>query len=210
MRSSSRFGQNGAMDDSLPKLILVRHGETAWSASGKHTGLTDIALTQRGERDARALFAPLAKLRPKLVLTSPLQRAAVTATLAGFSDAVRDDDLVEWDYGNFEGRTTKDIQIERPGWRQFVDGCPAGESLAAVSARADRLVARVRAVRGDALLFAHRDILRVVIARWIALPAVDGCRVNLATASISTLGYDHDLSESMILKLNETHDTASQ
>jgi broad specificity phosphatase PhoE len=198
---------NCAMDATLPKLFLVRHGETAWSLGGKHTGLTDIALTERGERDARALLPPLAKLQPRLVLTSPLQRAARTATLAGFSDAVRDDDLLEWDYGAYEGRTTLAIQTERPAWRQFIDGCPGGESLAAVSVRADRVVARVRAVRGDALLFAHRDILRVVIARWIALPADEGCRMHLATASVSTLGYDHDLSEPMILKLNETHDT---
>ncbi len=194
------------MDDSLPKLILVRHGETAWSASGKHTGLTDIALTERGQREARALQTPLSKLRPRRVLTSPLQRASVTAQLAGFADAQIDADLVEWNYGEYEGRTTKDIQNERPGWRQFVDGCPGGETLAEVSQRADRVVARIRALTADALLFAHRDILRVIIARWIALPAVDGCRMHLATASISTLGYDHDLTEPMILKLNETHD----
>jgi broad specificity phosphatase PhoE len=203
-----RFGHNGVMDDTLPKLFLVRHGETAWSASGKHTGLTDIALTERGERDARALREPLAALQPRLVLTSPLQRASRTALLAGYADAVADADLVEWHYGAYGGRTTKDIQAERPGWRQFANGCPDGETLAAVSARADRVIARVRAVQGDALLFAHRDILRVVIARWIALPAVDGCRMNLVTASISTLGYDHDMTEPMLLKLNETHTSA--
>lgn len=193
------------MDSTLPKLYLVRHGETAWSLGGKHTGLTDIALTERGESEGRALQSPLAKLRPRLVLTSPLQRASRTAELAGFPDAQTDRDLVEWDYGEYEGRTTRDIQTERPGWRQFVDGCPGGETLAAVSLRADRLVARIRALQSDALLFAHRDILRVVIARWIALPAVDGCRMHLATASLSTLGYDHDLTEPMILRLNETH-----
>ena len=196
------------MDDSLPKLFIVRHGETAWSASGKHTGLTDIALTEQGERDARALRPRLDALRAGLglVLTSPLQRAARTAALAGFADALVDADLVEWNYGAYEGRTTKAIAAERLGWRQFIDGCPEGETLALVSARADRVVARVRAAQGNALLFAHRDILRVVIARWIALAAVEGCRVNLATASISTLGYDHDLSEPMILKLNETRE----
>ena len=197
------------MDASLPKLFLVRHGETAWSLGGKHTGLTDIALTEHGESEARALQSTLAKLRPSLVLTSPLQRASRTAELAGFANAQIDPDLVEWNYGAYEGRTTHDIQIERPGWRQFVDGCPGGETLALVSARADRLVARVRALQADALVFAHRDILRVVIARWIALPAIDGCRMHLATASVSTLGYDHDLTEPMILKLNETHDTRS-
>lgn len=201
------------MDNSLPKLFLVRHGETAWSLGGKHTGLSDIALTERGENEARALQSPLTKLHPRLVLTSPLQRARRSAELAGFADAQTDPDLVEWDYGAYEGRTTRDIQTERPGWRQFVDGCPQGETLAAVSARADRVLARVRALQSsqsDALLFAHRDILRVVIARWIALPAVEGCRLHLATASVSTLGYDHDLTEPMILKLNETYATASQ
>lgn len=197
------------MDNTLPKLILVRHGETAWSASGKHTGRTDIALTERGANDAQALQSALSKLRPQLVLTSPLQRASRTAVLAGFADAQTDADLVEWDYGAYEGRTTHDIQVERPGWRQFVDGCPDGETLAAVSLRADRLVARVRALKADALLFAHRDILRVLIARWIALPAIEGCRMHLATASISTLGYDHDLSEPMLLKLNDTNNTDS-
>lgn len=195
------------MDNSLPKLFLVRHGETAWSLGGKHTGLTDIALTERGESEARALRGPLAKLDPRLVLISPLQRASRTAELAGFADAQIDPDLVEWNYGAYEGRTTRDIQAERPGWRQFVDGCPDGETLAAVSLRADRFVARVRALQADALVFAHRDILRVVIARWIALSAVEGCRVNLATASVSTLGYDHDLTEPMLLKLNESHTT---
>ena len=192
------------MDSTLPKLYLVRHGETAWSLAGKHTGLTDIALTGRGESEARALQPTLAKLNPLVVLTSPLQRASVTAALAGFADAKIDADLVEWDYGAYEGRTTHDIQTERPGWRQFVDGCPEGETLAAVAARADRLVTRVRALQADALVFAHRDILRVVIARWIGLPAVDGCRMHLATASVSTLGYDHDLTERMILTLNNT------
>lgn len=195
------------MDDSLPTLFLVRHGETSWSLGRKHTGLTDIALTERGERAARALRLPLAKLRPHLVLTSPLQRASRTAELAGFPDAQPDPDLVEWDYGAYEGRTTLDIQKERPGWRQFVDGCPGGETLDAVSARADRLVARIRALNADTVLFAHRDILRIVIARWIALPAVEGCRVNLGTASVSALGYDHDLTEPMLLKLNEAYAT---
>lgn len=204
-----RLGDNCVMDSSLPKLYLVRHGETEWSRGGKHTGLTDIALTERGESEARALQSMLAKLHPHLVLTSPLQRASRTAALAGFADAKMDPDLVEWDYGAYEGRTTHDIQTERPGWRQFVDGCPDGETLAAVSARADRLVARIRALQADALVFAHRDILRVVIARWIALPAVTGCRMHLATASVSTLGYDHGLTEPMILKLNKTNDRFS-
>ncbi len=193
------------MDTSLPKLTLVRHGETAWSLAGKHTGLTDIALTARGEGEARALQAPLAKLRPQRVFTSPLQRAWRTAEIAGFAHAQRDPDLVEWNSGAYEGRTTHDIQTERPGWRQFVDGCPEGETLEAVCERADRLVARVRASQADALVFAHRDILRVIIARWIAQPAFEGCRMHLATASVSTLGYDHDLTEPMILKLNEIH-----
>ena len=194
------------MDESLPKLYLVRHGETEWSRGGKHTGLTDIALNERGESAARTLQSAMAKLHPRLVLTSPLQRAWRTAELAGIASPQIDPDLVEWDYGAYEGRTTRDIQTEHPGWRQFVDGCPGGETLAAVSLRADRVVARIRALQADALVFAHRDILRVLIARWIALPAIEGGRMQLETASISVLGYDHDLSEPMILKLNQTQD----
>ena len=192
------------MNDALPKVYLVRHGETSWTISGQHTGRTDIALTERGERDAQALSGRLQGMRFAEVLTSPLQRARRTAELAGFgADAQADLDLTEWDYGAYEGRRTLDIRAERPGWRLFEDGCPGGETLAAVSVRADRVIARVRALGRDVLVFAHRDILRILIARWVALPALEARRLYLETVSVSTLGYDHDLDEPVIRMLND-------
>ncbi len=192
------------MNDALPKVYLVRHGETPWTISGQHTGRTDIALTERGEHDAQVLSARLQPMRSAAVLTSPLQRAQRTCELAGFgADAQADPDLSEWDYGAYEGRRTSDIRAERPGWRLFEDGCPGGETLAAVSARADRVIARARALGRDVLVFAHRDILRVLIARWIAWPALEARRLYLETASVSALGYDHDLDEPVIRMLND-------
>jgi probable phosphoglycerate mutase len=192
------------MNDALPKVYLVRHGETPWTISGQHTGRTDIALTERGERDAQALSGRLQAMRSAAVLTSPLQRARRTCELAGFGpDAQADPDLSEWDYGDYEGRRTSDIRAERPGWHLFEDGCPGGETLAAVSARADRVIARARALGRDVLVFAHRDILRVLIARWIAWPALEARRLYLETASVSALGYDHDLDEPVIRMLND-------
>ena len=192
------------MNDALPKVYLVRHGETSWTISGQHTGRTDIALTERGERDAQALSVRLQAMRFAEVLTSPLQRARRTAELTGFgADAQVDLDLTEWDYGNYEGRRTLDIRAERPGWRLFEDGCPGGETLAAVSVRADRVIARVRALERDVLVFAHRDILRILIARWVAFPALEARCLYLETVSVSTLGYDHDLDEPVIRTLND-------
>jgi broad specificity phosphatase PhoE len=137
------------------------------------------------------------------VWSSPLKRARRTAELAGFADRLQtDDDLMEWDYGAYEGRRTSEIRAERPGWNPFVDGCPGGETVADVGVRADRVIARLRAVQGDVALVAHRDILRVLIARWIALAAIEGRRLYLETASVSVLGYDHDLSEPVIRSLN--------
>ena len=188
----------------LPQAVLVRHGETAWTISGQHTGRTDIPLTGRGERDAQALSARLKGMRFTNVLTSPLQRARRTGELAGFAECAQaDPDLMEWDYGAYEGRRTSDIRAERPGWRLFEDGCPGGEALAEVSARADRVIARIRALKGDVLVFAHRDILRILAARWIALPALEARRLYLETASLSILGYDHDLDEPVIRMLND-------
>ena len=192
------------MNDALPKVYLVRHGETSWTISGQHTGRTDVPLTERGERDAQALSGRLQGMRFAEVLTSPLQRARRTGELAGFGeDAQADLDLTEWDYGAYEGRRTSDIRAERPGWRLFEDGCPGGETLAAVSVRADRVIARVRALGRDVLVFAHRDILRILIARWVALPALEARRLYLETVSVSTLGYDHDLDEPVIRMLND-------
>jgi probable phosphoglycerate mutase len=188
-----------------PQVYLVRHGETSWTISRQHTGRTDIPLTERGERDAQALSAPLQGLRFTEVLTSPLQRARRTAELAGFAECVRaEPDLMEWDYGAYEGRRTADIRAERPGWRLLEEGCPGGETLLQVSARADRVIARVRALGGDVLLFAHRDVLRILAARWVRLPALEARRLYLETASLSVLGYDHDLDEPVIRMLNVT------
>lgn len=188
----------------FPSLYLVRHGETAWSITGQATGRADIPLTERGERDARRLAAPLSALKTAAVFTSPLQRARHTAELAGFAEAVPDADLVEWDYGTDEGRRTLDVRAERPNWRLFDDGSPGGESAAAVGARADRVIARARACNGDVLIFAHRDILRVLAARWIGLSPADGRGFLLGTSSISRLGYDHDMQEPVVHVWNDT------
>jgi len=192
------------MSGALPRVYLVRHGETAWSLSGQHTGRTDIPLTERGERDAQELSARLRGLTFTKVLTSPLQRARRTGELAGFDERMAPDpDLMEWDYGAYEGRLTSDIRAERPGWRLFEEGCPGGETLVEVSARADRVITQVRAVEDDVLVFAHRDILRILAARWVAMPALEARRLYLETASLSVLGYDHDLDEPVIRMLND-------
>jgi len=192
------------MSGVLPQVYLVRHGETAWTISRQHTGRTDIPLTERGEREAQALSARLKGMSFTTVLTSPLQRARRTGELAGFAECAQaDPDLMEWDYGDYEGQRTVDIRAERPGWRLFEDGCPGGETLENVATRADRVVARIRALESDVLVFAHRDILRILIARWIALPALEARRLYLETASLSVLGYDHDRDEPVIRLLND-------
>ena len=192
------------MKQTFPQFYLVRHGETAWSISGQHTGRTEIALTERGEHAAQELRARLKGLSFAKVFTSPLQRARQTSDLAGFgSSAEPDPDLMEWDYGTYEGRRTVEIRMERPGWRLFEDGCPGGETLLEMAMRADRVIARVRALESDVLVFAHREILRILIVRWIALPALEARRLDLATASVSTLGYDHDLDEPVSWLLND-------
>lgn len=192
------------MNETLQKVYLIRHGETAWSLSGQHTGHTDIPLTAQGEQAAHALQTRLKDLRLAKVLTSPLQRARRTCELAGFTSAEVDADLMEWDYGSYEGRRTADIRTERPGWRLFEEGCPDGETLQEVAARAERVIGRIRALEGDALVCAHGHLLRILIARWIALPALEARRLHLATASVSMLGYDHDLGEPVIRMLNAT------
>ena len=187
-----------------PKIYLIRHGETAWTISGQHTGRSDIPLTARGERDAQELSSRVGGMTFAHVLTSPLQRAQRTGELAGFgARAEADADLREWDYGAYEGRRTADILVERPGWRLFEDGCPGGETVDAVGARADRVIARVRARADDVLLFAHRDIFRVLAARWLGLAAREGRYFYLATASLSVLGYHHDLDEPVIHLWND-------
>jgi probable phosphoglycerate mutase len=184
------------MSQTLPMVHLVRHGETAWTLTGQHTGRTDLPLNEEGEHQARGLAARLTALRIDRILSSPLQRARRTAELAMPGSLVEcDDDLMEWNYGVYEGRRTIDIRVERPGWRLFHDGCPGGETLDAVGVRADRVIGRSRACGGNVLLFGHREILRILAVRWIGLPATEGRRLVLATGSLSVLGYDHDLTE---------------
>ncbi len=187
------------MSETLPVAYLARHGETAWSVSGQHTGLTDLPLTERGERNARRLGERLAGIRFAKVFTSPLQRAARTCELAGFGALAEvDRDLVEWNYGEYEGRRTSEIRAARPDWQLFRDGCPGGESPHQVGARADRVVGRVRAVRGDVLIFSSGHFLRVLAARWLGLEAAAGRYLLLGTASLSALGYEHDAQEPVI------------
>lgn len=192
------------MAGTLPVVHLARHGETAWSLSGQHTGRTDLPLTERGERNARRLGERLRGLRFVTVLTSPLQRAARTCELAGFGKSAQlDPDLVEWDYGRYEGRTSAEIHAERPEWQLFCDGCPGGESPAQIGARADRVVGRVRALQGDVLIFSSGHFLRTLAARWLGLEPAAGRYFLLATASLSALGYDHGPSEPAIRLWND-------
>jgi probable phosphoglycerate mutase len=193
------------MSEALPVIWLARHGETAWSLSGQHTGLTDLPLTERGERNARQLGERLRGLTFAKVLTSPLQRAARTCELAGFGAVAEvDRDLVEWNYGDYEGRTSADIHRERPDWQLFRDGCPGGESPSQVGARSDRVVSRLRAIEGDVLIFSSGHLLRVLAARWLGLEAAGGRHFLLGTASLSALGYEHDLSQPVIRLWDET------
>ena len=192
------------MSDAFPQVWLVRHGETAWSLTGQHTGRADIPLTERGEQEARLVGERLRGHTFAAVFTSPLQRAVRTCDLAGFgATASSDPDLMEWNYGAYEGRTRAEIRAARPGWSLFRDGCPGGESLVDVGVRADRVVARVRGAGGDVLLFSHGHLLRFVAARWLGLPP-DGARLfHLTTASVSVLGYEHGLDQPVILLWND-------
>ena len=194
------------MSEDLPIVYLARHGETAWTLSRQHTGLTDLPLTERGERTARRLGERLKGLKFAKVFTSPLQRAARTCELAGFGAIAEvDRDLVEWDYGQYEGRRTVEILAERPGWELFRDGAPGGESPKEVSERADRVVRRARAVSGDVLIFTSGHFMRVLATRWLGLEPTVNCKFfMLSTASLSALGYEHDLSRPVIRLWNET------
>jgi probable phosphoglycerate mutase len=194
------------MSEALPIIYLARHGETAWSLTGQYTGLTDLPLTERGERNARSLQQRLNGLTFIKVYTSPLQRARRTCELAGFGAVAEiDRDLLEWDYGEYEGRRTAEIRSEHPDWQLFRDGCPGGESPAQVAARADRAVSRLRAARGDALVFSSGHFLRVLAVRWIGLELTDHARsFMLSTASLSALGYEGSLSRPVVRLWNET------
>jgi len=172
------------------KIYLLRHGETEWSLNGQHTGVTDIPLTENGRTAARLLGPILAKVPFSLVLTSPLQRARETCELAGLGkQATIESDLIEWNYGEYEGLKTEQIRLTRPSWSVFRDGCPGGESPEQVAARADRVLSKVRATEGNVALFAHGHILRVLAARWINLSANYGEHFLLDTATLNVLGY---------------------
>jgi len=189
----------------LPVLYLARHGETAWSLSGQHTGMTDLPLTEEGERHAAQLGQRLKGLRFAKIMTSPLQRAARTCELAGFGAVAEvETDLLEWNYGRYEGRTSADIHAEAPDWELFRDGCPDGESQEQVGARADRVVRKARAAEGNVLVFSSGHILRMVGARWLGLEPGAGRYLYLRTASLSALGYEHARSKPVIQLWDDT------
>jgi broad specificity phosphatase PhoE len=194
------------MNDILPQIYLVRHGETAWSISGQHTGLTDIPLTENGENNAKRLAERLRDINFAAVYSSQLLRAKQTCELAGFGSVVQlEPDLCEWNYGNYEGLTSAEILKKQPGWSVFRDGCPGGESIEDISVRAGRVVSRLKKVtEGKVLLFSHGHMLRVLAARWLVLPAEEGSLFTLAPTSISILGYEHNLDEPVIRLWNQT------
>ena len=195
------------MIEVLPVIYMARHGETAWTLSGQYTGLTDLPLTERGERNARRLGERLRGLSFASVFTSPLQRARRTCELARFGAVAEiDPDLVEWNYGDYEGQRTEEIRAKRPNWELFRDGCPGGESPAQAAARADRVVSRIRAVPGNVLLFSSGHFIRVLATRWIGLEVTANARLFLlSTASLSAVGYDKELSRPVIRLWNDTH-----
>lgn len=172
------------------ELWLVRHGETLWSRDGRHTSVTDLPLTDNGERAATALRDRLADAAMDLVLCSPRRRAVDTATLAGFTDPILEPDLVEWDYGDYEGVTTQEIRERDPGWSLWTDGCPGGESPQQVAERLDRVVERVRLHGGRVLAIAHGHSLRVLAARWLGMPVQAGASFLLNTSTVSVLTWD--------------------
>ena len=190
--------------EALPRVYLVRHGETEWSVSGQHTGRTDIALTARGEDAARKLAARLSGIQFARVWTSPAVRARRTAELAGFGNVVESDtDLWEWDYGEYEGLRSAEIRAGRPNWVVFRDGAAGGESAAQVAGRADQVIARARQVDGNVLIFSHGHFSRVLGARWIGLGPEAGRLLLLSTAAVCILGYDHDKTEPAIALWND-------
>ena len=192
------------MSQPLPAIWLVRHGETAWTLTRQHTGLTDLPLTEVGEQDARKLGVRLRPLTVSRIFTSPLQRARRTCELAGFgSNAEVDPELVEWNYGDYEGLTTKQIYERQPDWQLFRHGCPGGESVAQIGARADRVIARLRALDCDAIIFSSGHIMRVLAARWVGVDASGGRFLALGTTTLSLLGYEHDKTDPVIRLWND-------
>src|SRR5262245_46328940 len=197
----------GGKSEELGIIYMARHGETAWSRTGQHTGLTDLPLTEQGERNARRLGERLKGLTFAKVFTSPLRRARRTCELAGFGSVAEiDPDLVEWDYGEYEGRTTAEIRAERPDWSLFFDGCPGGESPQQVAARADRVARRLRAATEDILLFSSRHLMQALAVRWVGIEPIAAAEsLILRTSSLSALGYKDSPSQPAIQLWNETH-----
>jgi len=190
----------------LPMIYLARHGETAWSLTGQHTGLTDLPLTQVGERNAQRLGVRLSGLKFERVFTSPLRRARRTCELAGFGSVAEiDPGLVEWNYGEYEGRRSVEIHAERPDWQLFRDGAPGGESPQQVAERADRVVDRIRAVSGNVLIFSSGHFLRMLAGSWIGIDPYDARSLMLSTGSLSVLGYEHSLDQPSIQLWNDTN-----
>jgi len=187
-------GAPSGAETTRPRLVVVRHGETEWSLSGRHTGRTDLPLLEEGRLEALEIGRRLAGHEFALVLSSPLRRARETCEIAGFGSRAQPcDDLHEWDYGEYEGRTTDEIRAVRPGWSLWDDGVPAGETVADVAERADRVIASARAQAGDVLAFAHAHVLRVLGARWVGLPGIAGALFSLAPATLSVLGWERDV-----------------
>src|SRR5215471_1688394 len=194
------------MAEKLPAVFMARHGNTAWTHTGQHTGLTDLPLTPDGERNAVRLGERLKGMKFVRVFTSPLQRAAKTCELSGFGEgAIVDPDLVEWNYGEYEGLTSAQILQKHPDWQLFRDGCPGGESPQQIGARAQRVIQRLRSVAGDVLLFSSGHIMRVIAASWLALDGSEGRNFVLKPASLSALGYEHTLSSPVIRLWNDDH-----
>ena len=190
----------------LPLIYLARHGETTWSLSGQHTGLTDLPLTELGERNAQRLGGRLSGILFESVFTSPLRRARRTCELAGFAAVAEiDPNLLEWNYGDYEGRRSVEIHAERPEWQLFRDGAPGGESPQQVAERADRIVDRLRAVSGNVLIFSSGHFLRVLAGSWIGLEPYEARSLMLSTGSVSVLGYEHNLEQPAITLWNDTN-----
>jgi broad specificity phosphatase PhoE len=190
----------------LPMIYLARHGETAWSLTGQHTGLTDLPLTEFGERNAQRLGGRLSGIVFESVFTSPLRRARRTCELAGFGSVAEiDPNLLEWNYGDYEGRRSAEIHAERPDWQLFRDGVPGGESPQEVAERADRVVDRLRAVSGNVLIFSSGHFLRMLAGSWIGIEPYDARSLMLSTGSLSVLGYEHNLEQPVIKLWNDTN-----